>query len=353
MQENVNKIDNVIFFGAGASASEGAPLQGDLFKEYFQTCKTTKTMEARLIKFFKKFFGIDVKHNNLDEVSFPTLEEILGVLELSLNREESFKDYSLTPSKPLIQQIKEDLIFLIAIVLKKKLSKEAKYHRKLVDKLIEDNKLSSTAFVTSNYDILIDNALTKLYPNYDVDYGIEFTNYEKNNDWKRPRPQKAIYLYKLHGSLNWLYCLTCVSLTLTPKVKSVATLVFKPQKCDVCGSVMVPIVIPPTFFKVMSNFYLQEIWRKTENTLKQAKKFFFCGYSFPNADMHIKYLLKRVEINRGSTPEIFIFNKYKGKPSHEKMSEKLRYMRFFKDSQKKVNYTNHSFEDFCKRGVCW
>ena len=350
------KIEDVIFLGAGASASDGAPLQRDLFREYFRSYQTerdpkiNRAMDQRLVVFFKTFFGIDIKQKNLNSVSFPTFEEILGMLELALNKEESFKDYSLTPAKPQIQRVREDLIFLIAIILDKKLRGEVKYHKKLVNRLREEQKLSKTGFVSLNYDILVDNALVDLYPNYDLDYGVEFTNFEKRADWRRPKTQKALCLYKLHGSLNWLYCPTCISLTVTPKEKRVATLVFKPQNCNVCGSEMIPIIIPPTFFKVMSNFYLQEIWRKAENALKQAKRIFFCGYSFPDADIHIKYLLKRIEINRGSTPEIFIINNHERKSGYQKKSEELRYKRFFKNSHE-VHYTNQSFEDFCEQGV--
>ncbi|MFZ5993500.1 MAG: SIR2 family protein [Thermodesulfobacteriota bacterium] len=348
------KIEDIIFLGAGASACEGAPLQGDLFREYFRSCQIERDdrlnneMDQRLVEFFEIFFGIDIKSGVLDNVSFPTFEEILGMLELALNREESFKDYNLTPDKPRIQRIREDLIFLIAIILDKKLRGKAKYHKKLINRL--KIKLSKTVFVSLNYDILIDNALVDLHPSYDLDYGVEFTNFEKPSDWKRPRTQKAVCLYKLHGSLNWLYCPTCISLTLTPKEKRVATLVFNPQICDVCGSEMAPIIIPPTFFKVMSNFYLQEIWRKAENALKQVKRIFFCGYSFPDADIHIKYLLKRVEINSGSTPEIFIINNHEGISDYQRESEELRYKRFFKNSYK-VHYTDQSFENFCEQGV--
>ena len=352
------KTEDIIFLGAGASASEGAPLQGNLFKEYFSFYRTqgddriNNEVDQRLVEFFETFFGIDVKHGKLNNVFFPTFEEILGMLELSLNREESFRDYSLTPDKPRIQRIREDLIFLIAIILDKKLRGEVQYHKKLIDRLKGEQKLSKTGFVSLNYDILIDNALMDIHPDYDLDYGVEFTNFERADDWNRPDPKKALCLYKLHGSLNWLYCPTCISLTLTPKKKRVSTLVFKPENCDVCGSEMIPIIIPPTFFKVMSNFYLQEIWHKAENALKQAKRIFFCGYSFPDADIHIKYLLKRVEINRGSTPEIFIIKDYKGKLEldNQRKSEELRYKRFFKNAQK-VHYTNQSFENFCDQGV--
>jgi hypothetical protein len=222
------KIEDIIFLGAGASASEGAPLQGDLFREYFQFWQTgvnhriNAEMNQRLVEFFAKFFGIDIKSGDLNDVYFPTFEEILGILELALNRGESFKDYSLSPDKPRIQRIREDLIFLIAIILDKKLRREGVHHKKLLNRLKNEETLPKTGFVSLNYDILIDNAIAGLHPTYHLDYGVEFTNYYKEGDWHRPDAEKALYLYKLHGSLNWLYCPTCTSLTLTPKEKRVA-----------------------------------------------------------------------------------------------------------------------------------
>jgi hypothetical protein len=337
----------VIFLGAGASKSEKAPLQNELFKKYFFFDKSSEHEEIneRLSEFFKDFFAININKENLDEINFPTFEEVLGILELSLDRKESFKNYDLTRNRPKIQQIREDLIFLIALVLDKELIHETKFHKKLVNRLIEEDKIQKTSFVSLNYDIILDNALTDIYwsHNLDLDYGIEFTNFKNNDDWKQPQPSRAVHLYKPHGSLNWLYCPTCISTTLTPKEKGVTKLIFKPKRCEKCGTEMIPIIIPPTFFKVMSNRYLQEIWYKTENALNQAKKIYFCGYSFPDADIHIKYLLKRAEINSNSTPEIYIIN------SSESKDTKLRYERFFKSN--KVNWTGYSFQDFCKNDL--
>jgi len=350
------EVKDVILLGGGASGSEGAPLQGDLFKEYARIWQTdgesfiSNEMGRRLSQFFETFFGIDIRQNDLSSVSFPTFEEVLGILELSIDREESFKGYSLMPSETQVQRTREDLIFLIATILDRKLRGEAKHHIKLVNRLKKKHKLSETTFVSLNYDILIDNALADLYPDYDLDYGVEFTNFQNEGEWKRPEPERAVSLYKLHGSLNWLYCPTCTSLTLTPKEKRVAKLVFKPQKCDKCDSGMIPIIIPPTFFKVMSNFYLQEIWRKVQSVLMQAERIFFCGYSFPDADIHVKYLLKRVEVNRGSTPEVYIINNHAGKREYEKEVEQLRYRRLFRQSRR-VHYTTLSFENFCEQGI--
>jgi len=351
-------IENVIFLGAGASASEGAPLQGDLFKEYFLSYqkKTGSSvyheMDRELATFFDSFYGIDVDYDKLENCSFPTFEEVIGILELALSRGESFKDYGLGYNSPRIQQIREHLILLIALILDEKLKGENKYHSKLVNRLSQNVDIIKTCFISLNYDILIDNALLNLYPDYDLDYGVNFTNFDRSDVWIKPKRNQSVFLLKLHGSLNWLYCPTCISLTLTPKDKKIIKLKWQPQECVCpnCHSLSIPIVIPPTFFKVMSNFYLQEIWRQSEIALKQSKRIFFCGYSFPDADIHVKYLLKRVEVNRDSTPKVFIINQHHGKSADQANSERLRYERFFRNRQL-VHYTNLSFEDFSKTDI--
>lgn len=343
---------DVVILGAGASAAAGAPLQGKIFNDYFVSCapKTNSQtqMKRRLEAYFRTFFGIRFGNLDLRNTTFPTFEEALGVLEIALDRNESFAGFGTSLSKPMIQMARDDLIFLIALTLKQKLEYAPNYHGMLLDRLERDSGLLNTSFISLNYDILLDNAIAELHPTYDLDYGVEFVNFYNDDDWQRPTKAKSIMLHKLHGSLNWLYCKTCISLELTPKEKRVAIMVDVPQNCKTCGSEMTPIIIPPTFFKIMSNFFLQQIWRETESTLKTAERLFFCGYSFPDADLHVKYLLKRVEINTGSTPEIFIINGVKGR--EEMDVEIFKFRRFFKRARN-ITYTHMSFQDFCQFGL--
>ena len=57
-------IEDVIILGAGASKSEGAPLQNEVFKEFFEYLKDkvwglSKKQEKLIIEYFKKFWGIE------------------------------------------------------------------------------------------------------------------------------------------------------------------------------------------------------------------------------------------------------------------------------------------------------
>ena len=342
-------IEEVIFLGAGASAADGAPIQSRLFKDYFSNGPHQDAIGDNLSQFFKDFFGIDTDQD-IRNIEFPTFEEILGILELAISRGESLKNYPLIPQDPKIQNIREQIIFLIAKILKAKLQFGRQFHDRLIRRLSNESRLQHTAFISLNYDILIDNAITDIHNQIDLDYGISFANFGRKNDWHKPRINRSINLFKLHGSLNWLYCPTCISITITPKEKSVSTMVETPIPCRSCHTNTIPIIIPPTFFKVMSNYFLRQIWRKAEKALSKANRIIFCGYSFPDADIHIKYLLKRVEVNRGSTPEIYVFNDHDGKNGETKKQERERYNRFFSTKQK-VKYLDKSFEDFCNSGV--
>lgn len=342
-------IKDIIILGAGASASDGAPLQNKLFKEFFDYYSQNNVWNSEeqvIIDFFEEFWGIDINNYQNRNVLFPTFEECLGVLDLACSRGESLKGYN----EKKINDVRNALIFLIGKILDEKLRREMIHHKDLVTRLKDEGKLKQTTFISLNYDIIIDNALIEVYPDYHLDYGIDFVNFERGNNWKKPKKNKSVLLLKLHGSLNWLYCPTCSHMELTPKEKGAVNAFYNAEKCRSCETPMKPVIIPPTFYKEMSNPSIQEIFLKADKVLRDAERIFICGYSFPNADIHIKYLLKRSEKFRGETSEIYVINDHRGKTEPQKDDEKQRFMRFFKEKEK-VHYTDLSFEKFAEKGV--
>lgn len=110
--------EDVILLGAGASAPEGAPLQAELFKECFKYQRANPVgsrlaMDERLSEFFMTFFGIDTMNDDLDTVCFPTFEEAPGMIDMAINRLESFKNYGADPVISTFQ-INVDLVLLLA-----------------------------------------------------------------------------------------------------------------------------------------------------------------------------------------------------------------------------------------------
>jgi SIR2-like domain len=343
--------DTAIFLGAGASKAEGAPLQGELFKQYFSSplYRGKRSLRNReLTAFFQELFGIDVKRKDLTNDSFPTFEEVLGLTDLAIMRKEAFRNFDIenrATNSGRLRFIAQYLVFLVAEVLDAKLRNRARIHQQLVNALRTGGELKKTVFVSTNYDILIDNALTEEYEHVDLDYGVDFRNFERGG-WSRPRAGRNVLLCKPHGSLNWLFCPTCNELEITPKEKGVVTRLvsdFADKRCSECGSIFSPMIVPPTFYKDLNNVFLSSIWNRTDVALRKVKHISFCGYSFPDADIHIKYLLKRAQTNRDKPLAITVINNHPGKDPDMISQEKKRYRRFLGEA---VNYTNMSFSDF-------
>jgi hypothetical protein len=346
-------VNTAIFLGAGASKAEGAPLQGELFREYFSSPafkNSRDDMDRELATFFLLMFQIDVDHDDIARVTFPTFEEVLGLTDLAIMRKESFRNFDIenrATNSGRLRFIAQYLVFLVAKILDAKLQGRATLHRELVSTLSKANELQNVVFVSTNYDILIDNALAEEKVNgTDLDYGVEFRNFDRPGDWARPSLDRRVHLFKPHGSLNWLFCPTCNELEITPEEKGVVTRListFSHATCRHCESVYAPLIVPPTFYKDLNNVFLSSIWNRTDVALRKVDHVIFCGYSFPDADIHIKYLLKRAQTNRDRQLRFTVINQHTGKKADECQQEEYRYKRFL---GRNVNYTGMSFEDF-------
>lgn len=332
---NDDKI--IFFFGAGASAVEGAPIASDLLTEAFRKFPYDERVN-RVKEFLEEFYLNDCSN----ESTIPTFEEILSPIDISLQKQEQF---SKKWNYKKLTELRDDLIYCICSILEDKLWTQNLYHSKLVNNLFNDKKKwNKYAFFSLNYDILLDNALIPLGDKtsnqyIDIDYGIEFRN--EGIDWRKPRERK-IHLLKLHGSLNWLYCPTCNSIRITPKEKGVMRIFTHSEVCENDQSDQRALIIPPTWQKVYDNPYLVSIWLEAERILRKASKVVFVGYSLPESDVHIKYLMKKSLFrNRGPHPEIIVIDR-DGKD--EKSDEFLRYKRLFG----KINYLPIGFEKFAE-----
>src|SRR5271170_1395005 len=152
--------DTAIFLGAGASKAEGAPLQGELFREYFSSELFTNShdeMDRELATFFLLMFQIDVDHGDIPNIQFPTFEEVLGLTDLAIMRKESFRNFDTenrATNSGRLRFIAQYLVFLVAKVLEVKLRGNATLHRQLVEALRTANRLKNVVFVSTNYDIL-------------------------------------------------------------------------------------------------------------------------------------------------------------------------------------------------------
>ena len=171
-------------------------------------------------------------------------------------------------------------------------------------------------FVTTNYDLFIDNALSNSLGEQSIDYCAPFDG--------EPRAKNTgkVILLKLHGSLNWRECPSCHTVTRQEH-----------YQCPRCDDFPHPFIVPPTFYKNMGHLTLRSVWHAFEQQLADVNHIIFSGYSFPDADLHLKYILKRREIlgvpAKRQSLKVSVFNNHPGKAEEQKNEEAGRYTRFF------------------------
>lgn len=316
-------MKTIFFLGAGASKSEGAPLQSELFYEYFKEFANRKDDYYILLKdFFSKTYKIDVETTKL----YPTFEEILGLLYIAEKRQVSFYFN--------VEEVKKAIVYSMAEILDKKLVNLYGYHYKFIKNLIKLDKLKNVVLITTNYDILIDNAL--ILNNVNIDYGIKIIkNY--NNLFNLP-------LLKIYGAINWMFCDVCDEFKIVPfKDGALRNIINGDIRCSRCNNKFKSIIVPPTFFKDISNPYLNNVYHHMNKYLYENNKIVFCGYSLPDADLYVKFIIKRAELYKEKSFDITVINGYEEKSLENMKKECNRYNMFFNNQ---VNYLELSFQDF-------
>ena len=341
----VNKgefMNVVIFLGAGASASENLPTQDEIFLRYFKSLSQEEYFNENnisLINFLKYVFNIDILEykDNIDHIKFPTFEEVFGILELAQSKDEYFRnlDISSKDKKYSISYIKDIVVNVIIQILIHDNYKCNKYHDILVQNLYKENLLESVSFISCNYDNHIEKAIINLNKQYDINYKINYgVDICSNN---------SINILKLHGSLNWLYCPICNDINIEHLYdKNKLNIIDYKHKCINCNSDIHPIIIPPTYDKKTNNIFINMVWFKAEKLLLNTDLLIFTGYSFSDADMDIKYLIKKAQLNNKHNFDIYVINDFKGKNEYELQNEENRYSRFLGP---KVKFIHKSFQE--------
>jgi len=175
------------------------------------------------------------------------------------------------------------------------------------------------SIITLNWDTLLDLSLYSLCKQKSTESeklmpDLCFYNYDKDSD-SPPSPKlKAegyfnIKLLKLHGSINWLTCSNCNRIITSYKnniafncmhavdEKGNKTALLE-ENCDFCEPnglkhELSSLIITPTFLKDFSNVHLSNVWFNAGIEISEATKIVFVGYSLPDADFYLRYLLKK------------------------------------------------------------
>jgi NAD-dependent SIR2 family protein deacetylase len=307
------KRDVLFVFGAGASIADGGPLQRDLLPEILKEEYADSELANLVKRFIKENF--DTESENV-----PSLESVFGYLDYFISKKESLKGGYTTIQ---LISIKESLIRLIHHRISVSKSRKGIY-KKFLECLDRHNK--NVSIITMNYDTLLDESFDFLYPSKAlIDYCINFMNYEEYdkidafNWWDNPREPVTIWddkiptpikIIKIHGSLNWKYCNCCNQVLLTPWDTNIdiKTQGFKGKigascenpeeiifdlKCPNDETPFDTFIVPPSHIKDLNHPAISKLFDEAAIEIRKTKKIVFVGYSFPEADVHIKALFKK------------------------------------------------------------
>lgn len=305
------KDKTVFIFGAGASKADNLPTQAELLKKYFDSFPRDD-YSTELRGYFRDFFGINNVEDN--KIIWPTFEEALAMVEIALDKEQSF-DASYSAIQ--LKKIRDGLVICMGRAIESCQTPDETIHKKFIRKLFWQGhyRENEYVFVSFNYDILLDNALMDMV-NRQIycDYGIKFANSSPDfkssafPKWATPG-DKSVLILKPHGSLNWMQCPACDSLAISGDSKSrifKTGLVHTVESCPKDNAAMQFVIEPPSYFKKYKNYYLQTVWAKFHDILAASTKIVFIGYSMPDADVIIKYAIKRACFGR--TRKIVVVN---------------------------------------------
>lgn len=290
----------VIFLGAGATKACDGPLTSEILPALMAGPYAAGPATPLLTDFLRTLFHVDA---GSPAEHYPGLPLVMSLIDTALDRRQAFHpDWDLDR----VSKLRQEVELLIFDLLEDKLNTAPtnSFYR-LMD--ITYPAPAEPCIVSTNYDLIADTAMMFLsqartpdgcLPNYRIPIRTAFYT----GDGKRFGT-----LLKLHGSLNWLHCRTCqrveIGASAVKRYLRVLERLVGPtlqqsytadgQPCSGCGTRLRPLLIAPSHLKDYRNPHLAQVWYEAERVLREADRAIFIGYSLPDDDVEVVYLLKR------------------------------------------------------------
>ena len=363
--------ETVLIFGAGATKACGGPLTNEILPRTFKLQEFIEREDflCTLGDFLKGNFHLPLDLMARSRESYPPLPLLTGLVDIAISRK-----HSLGPAwnADKLLEVRKALDYAIFAVIEHDLLKLIDNHYyKLIKRLFDFTQTPPT-IVSLNYDIIVDNTLMAIsenagsigFPDYGCDIATDI--YRNQNKFGK--------LYKLHGSLNWLYCPACQRLDLgTTKsgrntVKMLEILYQEEETklaedsgggdlhhrytcqgspCRDCRTHVTPVMISPTHLKDYSNPHISQIWYYAERALRKANRVIIAGYSMPWDDIDVIYLFKRGLSGLPASAITVVEMDEEQRPAHEHPVGK-NYCKIFGDD---IDWHPEGFADFANKWV--
>ena len=298
-------IGPVLVLGAGATKACDGPLTNDILigADPLDPIIEREGYLALVENFLQNVFHLPVKALRT-KFSYPGLPLLMSLIDTAIDRGQPLgTGYDVET----LRRVRAAIEYAIFAVLENKLrSANFELHSQAIDRLFPAP--IEPRLISLNYDIIADNTLARRSQMAFPDYGCDI-----QTEMYRNR-QKFGKLFKLHGSLNWLYCPNCHRLDVAVSrsgqsfSKALQELYASEggdsndldhrytchgSPCKSCGTFVRPVMITPTQKKDYRNPHIAQVWYRAEEMLRSASSAVFVGYSMPADDVEVVYLLKR------------------------------------------------------------
>ncbi len=323
----MGKAEVAFILGAGFSTYAGLPLVSDFTDEMLQPDSEEEPSDD-LIQFLKQFIHDAFDHDIRAKAKYwPDLEDIFTCIDLSAN---TGHNLGAKYESARLRTVRRALIARMTRMLWERYERARQKkddNWKQLDRFIKALDLDRTAFVSMNWDTVLEAQLEKLCTGkarftYTSDaiaanFPHSGTRVELKGD-----PGRKVQLIKMHGSTNWLYCDNCRRLFWFPsqqapkiaqqalnkadwrRIRQALGNTVQPRRegnwrCYYCETVRLGGRIATFSYRKALEFPMfQKSWFEAERVLRDAGTWVFIGYSLPAADYEFKYLLKRTQLSR-------------------------------------------------------
>lgn len=159
--------------------------------------------------------------------------------------------------------------------------------------------------LTFNYDLILEEVLWWRIGCLE-DYVIPFHEVRHRPPLRESR--HTVPLYKLHGSVSWLWCLDC-RYTVN-RYRHVLPAAYENTLCPRCSSRLLPLLVPPTYRKAEGMVQaLDSLWLHADRLFEQADRLIVGGLSLADRDADVRQRFIRGIARNGSLQEIVIVNR--------------------------------------------
>jgi hypothetical protein len=343
---------HVYIVGAGFSRYAGLPLQAGFTEALLEPRADEEYPMLPLIGHLGEFVHGAFDHNVSAKAQFwPNLEDVFTNIDMAANT-----GHHLGSRHPpsMLRTTRRVLLARMMCMLHERFTKAAEIKDNdwlRLNKFFNGLDIQQSAFISINWDTVIERRLSELKNIAGFDYGCGAIAADlKGNGTvvskrKLPDNSQTLPVVKIHGSVNWLYCDNCRRLYWFPAEEAieVALQLIRRQEgkelkltrlndcerwnCSVCTEVPLTTRIATfSFLKALDFPMFETSWLSAEKLLRKAKKWIFVGYSLPAADYQFKHLLKRVQLSRAQPPEFVVIT---GGSREDTEYTYANYQRFF------------------------